>query len=131
MATFLQLVVDECYRSLHFYLQYYEGNEHKFINDMAEYVFSKRYNSDFCDILPSIIANSIKHRTIVINHSQTDIDVSCFMPEYFKDTVTCSKCNLSVGSMILYRRSEHYDACLPYIVNVNHCICFLKSLSSR
>ena len=128
----MQNIIDECQHSTSKYICHYAGSEFEFLQEVILYILAKQYRSAFCDVLPAVISNSLNIEVIIVNHVNVNVNVYSFLPDGCVDAAGhCTKCNHPIGSIVLYRRPCHYDACLPVTrQSTTLCTCFIMSLSS-
>ena len=126
-----ELIIDECLNSTDKYINHFAGTGVDFFAEAEHYIYARRYNSGFCDILPLIISNILNIKVVVINHDRDGVNVYDFFPDECADmNMHCSLCKHSIASIVLNRRSDHFDACLPVIYEYEkHCDCFVTQMS--
>ena len=100
-----------------------------FYSEMCDYVYFNQYNSLFCELIPSIMANVINHIIIVINAAHgAPVTTYEFIPEEYENRKPiCKKCNLKLGVIVLLRRSHHYDACVQQSTRTDPYSCDVSS----
>ena len=100
--------------------------------EMIEYVDNRCYDSLFCELVPSIMANALNHIIVVINIDnmtpKSKVNVYDFFPqEYENRKPVCTTCTHKLGVLVLMRRSDHYDACVQTTKYSIPCLCKISS----
>lgn len=131
IAIFLSILTTECKHFEKKYKCYYQENTSNFYNELNDYVYSKKYDSLFCELIPAIMANALNHIIVVVNENpHCDVNVYDFMPiEYEAKNPICRQCGRKLGILTIIRRSAHYDACLQSNKGSQPCSCNISHLS--
>lgn len=123
----LDSLIEEC-NNFDKYKHYYFENEQAFYSEMRAYVYSKHYESLFCEFVPAIMANALKHIIVVIDIDayapDKPVNVYDYVPkEYVDRNPICTKCGQKLGILVLLRRSDHYNACVQNSKYSSPCSC--------
>ena len=114
------------------YRSYYADGVQKFNSEMQNYAHNKCYDSLFCELVPSIMANALNHIIVVINNDiaapDIQINVYDFVPmEYEMKHPICLKCERKLGILVLLRNSDHFDACVQNTTHTSPCSCNINN----
>ena len=126
-----EVIMNEMKNSCHIYNSFFDGTSADLLAEAEAYIYARDYNNGFCDILPTIIANILNIEVIVINHVNDNVNVFGFIPDRcIGENLACHFCKGEIASIVLYRKSDHFDSCLPITCNFEtRCDCFIKDLS--
>ena len=114
------------------YETYFCEGEQNFSSQMRAYVYDKNYKSLFCELVPAIMANALKHIIVVINIDasapEMPVNVYDHVPENYEDrNPICTECGRKLGILVLLRRSDHYNACVQNCKSSIPCSCNISS----
>ena len=128
--SLIENLIHEC-KNFERYQSYYVDGFQTFHSEMQKYVYNRCYDSLFCELVPSIMANALNHIIVVINNDtaapDTQVNVYDFIPmEYENKNPICVKCERKLGILVLLRRSNHYDACVQTTTYSNPCSCYIN-----
>lgn len=103
-------IYEETERNASDYLPFIEGMSHaNLIRELDRYINSKISNTDFCDLIPQIVANALPTRLIIMEQSKETNDMSVLELKCKQDTDEC---------IVLFKKGLHYDAIVPRTLNV-------------
>lgn len=86
------------------YLVFIEGNDiHTLQNGFYQYAYFKHYDSDFGDLVPTIICNALNICLVLISR---DVNEDCL-------TTQCINSDKGRTVIFLHKNSEHYNALIP------------------
>ena len=107
-----------------------------FHEEMKKYVHLKEYRSLFCEFVPNIMANALSHIVIVINvdnlESSSPMNVYDIVPDdYIDRKPVCNLCGLNLGTLVILRRVNHYDACVQRSKLTKSCSCNISAPTGR
>lgn len=127
----LQKIVAECDNFIMKYNCYWPENLN-FHEEMKKYVYLKEYKLLFCEFVTTIMANALNHIIIVINVETLDscspMDVYDYIPDdYIDRKPVCNQCGLKLGTLVLLRRVNHYDACVQRSKVAKPCSCNISA----
>ena len=131
VCLLLDVLMEEC-KKFYKYEDYYVQSEQTFYSEMRAYVYDKQYKSLFCEFVPAIMANALKHIIVVINVDAYAPDESINVYEhvpngYENQNPICTKCGQKLGILVLLRRSDHYNACVQESNCSSPCSCDIST----
>ena len=103
---------------------------------MNDYVYKKRFDSLFCELVPAIMANVLNHIIVVLNVDSTTtcadrnskIEVYTFFPEnYNQEKSVCTLCGIKLGILVIRRCRNHFDACVQAVNYSSPCSCNIST----
>ena len=108
-------IIDECGKSIGKYLDLFpKGSVEIFTHQMNEYVWHKKYNSLFGDILPFIAADIIGMPIVIISHNG---EIYTHQIIYKYNNSEHSIDHLPDVSTIILKQGDHYDG-LQFVQNI-------------
>ena len=95
----------ECLSNMSLYIPAItDCNPKNMILEMIRYIYLKDYNSSFGDIVPIVLSSALSLNVFVIEHRSNN--VYNVHAAYLLE-------NMATFNVFLYKRGEHYDACIP------------------
>ena len=140
----LSSLIHECEHFEERYKSFYTADSRTFFTEMHDYVYKKRFDSLFCELVPAIMANVLNHVIVVIDvdtnsmgasrttsvDDKSNIEVYTFFPEYHDQTTSvCTLCGTKSGILMIQRSSYHFDTCVQTINNSSPCSCVFSNIS--
>jgi exonuclease III len=90
----------ETVKNTEYYLPFLQTSSKSALSaGLGDYLIKKQYNNDFGDLVPCIIANALSIKLNILDEDQTG----------YVNTVVITPHDQSKASLVLHRRSQHYN----------------------
>ena len=117
LDTVIEMLSSEALQNAHEYIHFTESSETSFITDLIVYIENRRYQQDFCDLVPKMLSNVFSVIIIIIDEARDSVQQVTFIPD--KLTTACP-------TLYMHRKIDHYNGLrnVCSLVSPSRVICY-------
>ena len=101
--SLLEKLKNETYNNASRYVEFIDGDGLTALHSgVTEYIYNKKYDTSYGDLIPNIIANAIMKNIIIVMKTKGNTRI---------ELISCLEANQP--SILVYKNGAHYDAIIP------------------